>query len=104
MAKFLFIYHGGGMPETEEAQQQTFAAWTQWLTALGGKVVDGGNPVGVSATVMADGTVVDNGGANPATGYGLFEAADQAEATAIAKGCPILDSGGSVEMAEIFET
>lgn len=103
MGKFLFVYHGGGMPETEEAQRKTMEAWMQWLSSLGDKVIDGGNPVGVSSTVMSDGSVTEAGGANPATGYGLFEASDKAAAVAMAKGCPILSSGGSVEVAEIFE-
>lgn len=104
MGKFLFVYHGGGMPESEEQQHKVVEAWVQWLSELGDNVIDGGNPVGVSSTVMSDGSVTEDGGANPATGYGLFAAADKAAAVQMAKGCPILTSGGSVEVAEIFET
>ena len=43
------------------------------------------------------------GFANPATGYGLFEAADLDDALAKAKGCPILQAGGSVELAECID-
>ena len=50
-----------------------------------------------------DGSVVDNGGSNPVSGYGLFEAADDNDAVAKAKGCPVLDAGGSVELAEAFD-
>ena len=73
MAKYLFVYHGGG------------------------------NPVGQSTTVQADGSVVDNGGSNPTTGYSVIEAKDLKDAIAKAKGCPILASGGSVEVAETFD-
>lgn len=104
MGKFLFVYHGGGMPESEEEQRSTVEAWMQWLGSLGASVIDGGNPVGVSSTVRSDGSVSEDGGANPATGYGLFSASDRAAAVEMAKGCPILTSGGSVEVAEIFET
>ena len=48
-------------------------------------------------------TVADNGGANPASGYGLIEASDRDDAIAKAKGCPILQAGGSVELAEAFD-
>ena len=41
----------------------------------------------------------NHGGANPASGYSLIEAADLDDALAKAKGCPILESGGSIEVA-----
>lgn len=103
MAKYLFVYHGGKKPETDDEYQQVMDAWGNWLGGMGSAVVDGGNPVGQSYTVNQDGSVSDNGGANPASGYGLFEAADLDDAIAKAKGCPILKSNGSVELAEIFD-
>lgn len=103
MAKYLFVYHGGGMPESEEGIAKEVAAWNGWLGDLGDAVIDGGNPVGSSATVHTDGSVTTDGGANPASGYGLFEASGLDDALAKAKGCPILASGGSVEVAEVFE-
>ena len=66
-------------------------------------MLDGGNPVGMSATVLADGSVVDNGGANPTSGYSLIEASDIDDAVAKAKGCPIRDVGGSIEVAEALD-
>lgn len=62
-----------------------------------------GNPVGMSTTVNGDGSVTDNGGSNPTTGYGLFEASDLDDAIAKAKSCPILSSGGTVELAEAID-
>ena len=103
MPKFLFVYHGGGMPESEEAAKKAMQAWRSWFESLGDRIVDGGNPVGPSTTVLSDGDVVDDGGANPASGYGLFEAADVEEAISIARGCPVLADGGSVELAETFD-
>ena len=103
MAKYLFIYHGGKTPESEEEVAEILDAWGSWLGGMGAAVVDGGNPVGMSSTVNPDGTVTDNGGANPATGYGLIEAADLDDAIAKARGCPILAAGGSVELAECID-
>ena len=103
MAKYLFIYHGGEHPETEEEVAEVLDAWGSWLGGMGAAVVDGGNPVGMSTTVNPDGTVTDDGGANPATGYGLIEAADLDDAIAKARGCPILAAGGSVELAECID-
>ena len=100
MPKFVFIYHGGGRPETPEEGEKVMAAWTKWMAGIGEDLVDGGNPVGMSKTVSADG-VADDGGANPVSGYSLVNAADMDAACEIAKGCPILDGGkGTVEVAE----
>jgi hypothetical protein len=103
MAKFLFVYHGGKKPETEAEVAKVMDAWGQWFGSMGSAVIDGGNPVGQSYTVQSNGSVVDNGGANPASGYSLIEASDIDDATAKAKGCPILGSGGSIEVAEAFD-
>lgn len=102
MAKYLYVYHGGKAPETEEEGRRSMAAWMEWLGGMGAKALDPGNPVGVSKTVSATG-VADNGGANPSSGYSIVEAASFDEAVEMAKGCPILsDSGGTVEVAEII--
>jgi hypothetical protein len=103
MAKYLFVYHGGSEPESEEEYKQVMDDWGNWLGSMGSAVVDGGNPVGPSVTVHPDGTVAEDGGANPVSGYGLFEAADRDDALAKARGCPILKAGGSVEVAEAFD-
>lgn len=103
MAKYLFIYHGGSHPETEEEVAAVMDAWGSWLGDLGAAVVDGGNPVGQSSTVSPDGSVAGDGGANPVSGYGIFEASDRDDAIAKAKGCPILQAGGSVELADIID-
>lgn len=103
MSKYLFIYHGGKDPETEEEVAKVLDDWGNWMGAMGAAVIDGGNPVGESSTVNPDGSVADNGGSNPASGYGIFDAADLDDALAKAKGCPILAVGGSVELAEIID-
>ena len=103
MAKFLFVYHGGKMAETKEEQARVMDAWGKWMGGMGAAMVDGGAPVGKSATVQANGSVADNGGANPASGYSLVEAKTLADALAHAKGCPILAAGGSVEVAETID-
>ncbi len=103
MAKYLFVYHGGKNPETEAEVAEVLDAWGTWMGSMGSAVIDGGNPVGMSSTVNSDGSVSDNGGSNPASGYGLFEAPDLDDALAKAKGCPILESGGTIEVAEAFD-
>ncbi|SHK21962.1 Uncharacterized conserved protein [Shimia gijangensis] len=102
MAKFIYVYHGGGRPETPEEGERVMAAWMNWMQNLGDAIVDGGNPVGMSKTVTAGG-VEDGGGSNPVSGYTLVKATDIDAACAMAKGCPIFASGGSVEVAEAMD-
>ncbi|SFO43601.1 hypothetical protein SAMN03159463_01892 [Mesorhizobium sp. NFR06] len=105
MAKFLYVYHGSGKMPTDEAERKAaMDAWTGWYGKLGSAVVDGGNPVGMSKTVLPSGKVENNGGANPAAGYTIVEAKDIDDAVAKAKDCPILmDPAFSVEIAPIIE-
>ena len=103
MAKYLCVYHGGSHPETEEEAAKVMDDWGSWLGSLGAAVIDGGNPVGQSKTMQPDGSVTDDGGANPVSGYSLIEATGDDDAIAKAKGCPILEAGGSIEVAEAMD-
>lgn len=103
MTKFVFIYHGGKMPETEEEGAIVMAEWQSWFGGMGDAVIDGGNPVGQSSTVQSDGSVSSDGGSNPTSGYSLVSAQSLEAALEIAKGCPILKADGSVEVAEAME-
>ena len=102
MAKYLLVYHGGaGMETTPEAIEKVMGAWMGWFGSLGAAVVDGGNPVGRACTIGADGSA-EGGGANPATGYSVLEAASMDAALAMAKGCPVIAGGGTIEVCETF--
>ncbi len=103
MAKFVLAYHGGGMPETEAEQAEMMAAWGAWFGGLAEAVLDGGNPVAMAKTVASNGSVSDGGGANPLSGYSLVQADSIDAAVEMAKGCPILASGGSVEVAQAID-
>ncbi len=99
MAKYLFVYHGGKMPASPAEAKAVHDAWGAWFGSLGPAVIDGGNPVGQSYTVHADGSLLSNGGANPASGYSLIEATGVEDAHKKAASCPILKAGGSIELA-----
>ena len=99
MPKYLFVYHGGEPPKSADEAKTVMAKWNSWLDGLGEAAVDRGNPAGPSKTVYAD-KVADTGGANPASGYSLIEAADMDNAIAKSKGCPIFEAGGTIEIAE----
>ncbi len=103
MPKFVFAYHGGGMPDTPEEGAKVMAAWGAWYGSMGAALLDGGGAVGQSQTVSAQGIAAD-GGANPLSGYSVVEAADHAAACELAKGCPMVaDGSGSVEVAPVID-
>ena len=102
MAKYVFVYKGGGMAATEEEQQQVMAAWGAWFGTLGSAVVDMGNPFAGSTSVASDGST-NGGAASGLTGYSIIEADSLDAAAGSAKSCPVLASGGSVEVYEAME-
>jgi hypothetical protein len=98
MAKFVYVYTGGQMAETPEAQEQAMQAWGAWFATLGDLVTDTGNPFGSSATVSSGG--VTEGGTSKAAGYSIVSADSLSDAISKASGCPELAGGGSVEVYE----
>ncbi len=101
MANYLLVYMGGGMADTPEGQAKQMEAWGAWFGGMGEAVVDGGNPCGPSKTVASNGSVRDGGGAGIG-GYSVIKANSLDEAAKLAKGCPVLAGGGSVEVYETF--
>lgn len=100
MAKFIFIFHGGQMPEDPAEGKKLMDAWGEWLGSMGDSLIDPGNPLGLSKTVESDGSVTDDGGSNPASGYSLIECNDMDDALLKSKTCPHLMAGGTIEIAE----
>jgi hypothetical protein len=100
---FVLVYRGGSMPETEAEQAKVKDAWTQWFGQLGGALKDGGNPFTPQAkTISSDGSVADGGTSPPASGYSIITSDSLDEATNLAKGCPVLGGGASIEIYETF--
>ena len=99
MANFVLAYRGGSVPETEDEQQAVMEAWMGWSARLADAVVDGAPPFGPSMTRNADGSPSD-GAPSGLSGYSILSAGSLAEATELAGGCPVLSSGGSVDVYE----
>ena len=100
MANFLLTFHGGSMPETQEEGAKVMQAWTDWFGTLGDKLVDGGNPVSNTKTIAPGGSVSET--TNPPSGYSVIKADSLDEAVELSKGCPVLQGGASVVVAETF--
>ncbi len=73
-----------------------------WLSSLGDSAVSPANPLKNTRTVNSDGTVTA-GGTTSMSGYTIIEADSMEAALSIAKGCPFLDIGGSLEVSELIE-
>jgi hypothetical protein len=101
MAKFVLMFHGGETPE--EPSPAVMERWMAWFGELGEAVVDIGAPFGASATIASDGTPSEGSGQDPATGYTVIEAASLHDAVVKAKGCPGLNSGGSLKVYEAVQ-
>jgi len=101
MANYVLIYHGGSMPETPEEGAKVMQAWTDWFAVLGDAVVDGGNPASATKRIAPDGSVTDDA-AGP-TGYSILKAESLDAAVELAKGCPVLSDGSTVQVVETFE-
>jgi hypothetical protein len=101
MAKYLLVYHGGSMPESPEDTARVMKAWTDWFGVLGPAVADGGNPAGATKRITPGGAVSDD--PSGPSGYSILEAGSLDEAVRLAKGCPVLVGGGSIQVAEIID-
>jgi len=102
MANYIIAYHGGRKPESPEEGAKHMADWKTWLAVLGDAVVNPGTPLGKSRIVSAD-SVSDDGGDNPMSGFSVVEADSMDAALAMAKTCPFLDMGGTLEVAEMMK-
>ncbi len=100
MANYLLVYHGGSMPETETAQAEVMQAWTDWFTKLGPALVDGGNPASRTKHIAGDGSVSDD--ASGPSGYSIISADSIDAAVALAKECPVLGGGSTIQVVETF--
>ena len=103
MADYLLLYKGGSAPDTPEKQQAVMAKWGAWMGTLGEALVDGGNPFsGQAKSIAADGTVSAGSLAEGSSGYSIIKADSLDAAVALAQGCPVRESGGSISVFETF--
>jgi hypothetical protein len=101
MAKYLFAYKGGSMPEGSEATKQVMAAWEAWFGTIGAGVLDPGDPCSKARTVTPDGSVGPEAPAS-LSGYTVIEAPSLDAAVAFARTCPVLAGGSTIEVIETF--
>ena len=102
MPQYVIVYLGGNQPSTPEEGKQHFSKYMAWLSSLGEAVVSPANPLKDTSTVNPDGSVT-SGGTTTMSGYTIIQADSMAAALTIAKACPFLEIGGSLEVSELVE-
>ena len=102
MPNYFIAYRGGKKPESAEAGAEHMAKWKAWIGGLGDAVVNPGTPLGKFRTVSSQG-ISDGAGAEPLTGYSVVKADSLDAAVEMVKDCPLLEIGGTLEVAEMME-
>jgi hypothetical protein len=97
MANYLLAYKGGSMAQTDAEREQAMQRWGAWFGGLGPAVVDAGNPFGPSTSVTQNG---GGGASSGLSGYSILTAETLDQAAQLAKDCPVLAAGGSVDIYE----
>ena len=100
MSRYVIVYLGGNPPSTPEEGKQHFAKYMEWLSSLGAAAVSPANPLKNTSTVHPDGSVTP-GGSSTMSGYTIVEADSIESALSMAKDCPFLDVGGSLEVFRV---
>jgi hypothetical protein len=112
MPAFLLLFRGGSVTNeslSADDRKSQIGRWSEWTKALqsSGNFRPGGVPLGVSGAVLRTRHKVADAGFPVDTqlvpGTYHIEAASLDAATELAKGCPILDLDGSVEIRPILE-
>ena len=110
MANFLYIFRGGmtptASPQQLEQQMQKWGAWIQALSKTGNfkagdPLQSGGRVLRGKKKIVTDGPFAE--AKDLVGGYLLISANDLDDATELARGCPIFESDGTVEVRPIQE-
>jgi len=102
MPQYAIVYLGGDQPSSPEEGREHFSKYMEWLASLGDAAVSPANPFKDTSTVNTDGSVIP-GSTTAMSGFTIIEADSMAEALTIAKACPFLDIGGSLEVSELVK-
>jgi hypothetical protein len=109
MSEYVFLYRGGRRGESPAEGEQIMQKWVSWMQDLASKghMKDRGQPLEPEGKVVrGKGGVTD--GPYPESkdlvgGYTLIEANDLTQAAELARGCPILERDGLVEVRPVMQ-
>lgn len=110
MKDFLFLFRMNGAPAGSPDEMQAMTKrWMDWLGGIAAqnKLTDRGNRLFPEGKVVKAGNIVTDGPYSEIKetlgGYSIVKADSLEEATELAKGCPGLSVGATVEVREILE-
>ncbi len=102
MPQYCITYLGGDQPSSPEEGKQHMAKYMNWLSSLGKSAVSPANPLKDTSTVNPDGSVT-SGSKTTMSGFTIIEADSMESALSVAKSCPFLETGGSLEVSELIQ-
>lgn len=109
MKQYLCLLRGGEsrfQKFTKQQIQEHMAQWGAYIGSVGDKYL-GGAPIAMSGYTIKDWGKESKsspyGAGVPVNGYMILSANNYKEAVKLAKGCPIFELGGSVEIREIMK-
>ncbi len=102
MPQYIISYIGGNQPSTPEEGKQHFEKYKEWLSSLGDAAISPANPLRNTTTINPDRSISDKS-MTTMSGYTVITADSMDSALDIAKACPFLDIGGSLEVSELIQ-
>ncbi len=102
MSQYVITYLGGDQPSNPEEGKKHFSKYMDWLKSLGDSAVSPANPFKDTRTVNPDGTVT-TGSTTSMSGFTIIKADSMEAALSVAKACPFLDIGGTIEVSELMQ-
>lgn len=102
MPQYIITYLGGTKPSSPEEGKKHFAKYMEWIASLGDSAISPANPMKDTHTVASDGSVA-TGSTTTMSGYTIIAAESIEAALDIAKACPFLEVGGSLEVSELVQ-
>jgi hypothetical protein len=111
MKEFVMLYMAAALPEIKLNTEGNLAVSKEWENWMGGiaaqnQLVSPGKRLGNSGLIVKPGNVITNGPyaeiKEMIGGLSIIRAGSIEEAAEIAKNCPILNVGGSVEVRDVI--
>jgi hypothetical protein len=111
MNEFTLIYRNEQNPDVQfspEQMQNILKQWRDWMGGIAAqnKLANPGNRLGFEGAVVRKGGLVTDGPyaeiKEMISGYSIVQTETLEEAIELAKGCPIFNAGGTVEVRAII--
>jgi hypothetical protein len=112
MKEFMMIFRNDYRPDlssSPEQMQEIMKSWMDWMGSMAAqnKLSSPGNRLGAEGKTVKPGNIITDGPyveiKESVGGYIIVKANSIEEAAEMAKGCPILQVGGNVEVRNVID-